>query len=281
MSYLDGPRLVFTGRVLTDVPTVNNSTEAYGDTASADPMWNPMGGGAFDLLDCRVVGDERDPGTLIGPDGAEPVLAVVGAADRPTAKLVDLDPEWQGSSEIWGLTVRVVVAATGEELLSGSFRPAPFRDLWPRQVGAVALNGMPMGGSFTSVLDDVRFGPGCDGRPAVAALREATLDHRLSIVLNLFGVYYNHVDDLFGTGRLTGVLGPWRPGEPELLHRTAPRQRNFAQPDSRRPCRRSGPPGVGPGGRRPGQRVPDRRPRRHPGSAAGTRGGSGGGRLRR
>ena len=76
---------------------------------------------------------------------------------------------------------------------------------------------MPMGGSFTSVLDDVRFGPGCDGRPAVAALREATLDHRLSIVLNLFGVYYNHVDDLFGTGRLTGVLGPWRPGEPELF----------------------------------------------------------------
>jgi hypothetical protein len=213
MSYLDGPRLVFTGRVLTDVPTANNLIEAYGPAVSG-PGWNPMGGGAFDLLDCRVSGGERGAAAPLGTDDPEHGLAVVGDADRPTAKLVDLDPEWQGSSEIWGLTVRVVVAVTGEELLAGSFRPAAFRDLWRRQIGGAERNGMPMGGSFTSVLDNVRFGRRCDAYPAVAALRDATSDDRLSIVLNLFGVYYNHVDNLFGTGGLTGVLGPWRPGEP-------------------------------------------------------------------
>lgn len=213
MSYLDGPRLTFRGRFLGDVPTQNNSTAAFTPGTTPDPGWNPTGGGSFDLLDCAVVGGERAPGSPIRPGDPETALAVRGAADRVAAKLVDLDPDWQNSSEIWGLVVRLVDPDTGETLLRGAFRPAPFRDAWPRQVGGVAQNRMPVGAAYVSVLEDVVFGP-TDRYPALDALRAATTDARLSIVLDFFGFYYAHVDGLFATGGLTGAIGPWRPGEP-------------------------------------------------------------------
>jgi hypothetical protein len=78
MSYLHAPRLAFAGRVLTDVPTINNSVDAYGQTSVLDPGWNPLGGGAFDLLGCTITGGERSDGRLLGVDDPEHGLAVVG-----------------------------------------------------------------------------------------------------------------------------------------------------------------------------------------------------------
>lgn len=220
MSYLDGPRITFAGRFLGDVPTINNDPAAFEPPpTTTNPAWNPDGGGTFDFLGCHIDGGETAPGTSV-PEGDPALgLAVVGAADRSSAKLVDLDPDWQSSSQIWGLTVRVVDPVTGEELVSGSFRPTAFRDSWRRQVdnwpaNAPPVNRMPITASFTSVLDDVAFGPGCRNHPVLDALRLATPTPRLSIVLNVFGFFYSHLEDRFATGSLTGCIGPWLPGEP-------------------------------------------------------------------
>jgi hypothetical protein len=215
MSYLIGPRIVFCGRFLGDVPTANNVRAAFEQFPQGpDPGWNPAGSGCFDFLDCHVRGGERAPGEPVGEGAPELGLVVRGAADRSSAKLVDLDPDWQNSSEIWGLSVRIVDPASAEELLWGSFRAAAFRDVWRRQLRGVKVNGMPVTASFTSVLDDVVFGPGCAAYPVLDALRQTITVPRLSIVLNVFGFFYNHVEECFATGSLTGCIGPWHAGEP-------------------------------------------------------------------
>lgn len=214
MSHLDGPRIAFSGRCLGDVPTVNNTPAAFAPGApppDASRNWNPGGAGTFDLLDCRVTGGESAPGEPLAPDDPAVGLAVLGAADRASAKMVDLDPTWQQSTELWGLAVRLVDQGGREEMLSGSFRVAPFRDVSRR----LPLGGAAgLGASFTSVLDDVAFGPGADASAALDALRRAAPTPRLSIVLNVFGFVLDHVEDRFTTGSVTGCIGPWRPGEP-------------------------------------------------------------------
>jgi hypothetical protein len=217
MSYLEGPRISFTGRFFGDVPTINNSPSSYQPSGSPVPAWNPGGGATFDFLDCRVSGGEGGSGAPMAAGDPVRGLSVVGAADRTSAKLVDLDPAWQRSSQIWGLVVRLVDPASGEELLSGSFRVSAFRDLWIRQIGQEEISGQPSGGSFSSVLEDVAYGPGAAASPVLSALRRAAPAPRLSIVLNMFGYFYRHVAGRFATGSLTGCIGPWRPGEPDTF----------------------------------------------------------------
>ncbi len=213
MSYLNGTRITFSGRFFADVPTVNNDPGAFEPGPIVDPLWNRGGGGTFDFLGCRVNGGEHPDGNPIGDQDPATGLAVVGAADRPGAKLVDLDPRWQMSSEIWALQVRLVDPGSGEELVSGSFRVSGFRDVWTRQT-VEGGNGQQAGASFVSVLDDVTYGPRAATSAALSAIRAESDANRLSIVLNTFGYYYAHVDALFGTGSLTGCIGPWRDGEP-------------------------------------------------------------------
>jgi hypothetical protein len=102
----------------------------------------------------------------------------------------------------------VVDSATGDELMSGAFASVAFRDAWRRQAGGVGANRMPVGASFTSVLEDVRFGPGHTAHPTLAALADGS--GRLAIVLNLCGVYYTPDPERHATGLLAGVIGPAR-----------------------------------------------------------------------
>jgi hypothetical protein len=102
MSYLDGPRVSFAGRFFGDVPTINNSASSYQPSGPPVLDWNPGGGATFDLLDCRVSGGEAAAGEPMAAGDPARGLVVAGAADRSSAKLVDLDPAWQRSSQIWG-----------------------------------------------------------------------------------------------------------------------------------------------------------------------------------
>jgi len=210
MSYLDSPRITFGGRFLCDVPTMNNAAAGFGPGGTPQAGWNPVGSGAFDFLACTVTGGEAAPGEPVAAGDPALGLAVVSTADRSSAKLVDLDPDWQFSSEVWGLTVRVI-GPGGETLFAGRFRTAGFRDLWPRLGSTPGLGGQ--GASFTSVLEDLEFGPGCGGYPVLAAL-SATRPARLSIGLNVFGVLSQSGRSTFATGSLTGCIGPWHAGEP-------------------------------------------------------------------
>jgi hypothetical protein len=211
MNSLDAPRIIFTGRFISDVSTINNEPRNF-DPATAQPEedWNPRGGATFDFCDCRVTGGLMSAGSV----GADPVLglALSGASDRPSAKMVDLDPDWQRASEIWGLSVRLIDPETGDLGLEGTFEIAAFRDLFERQRDLGAPNGQSAGGRYVSVLRNVAWGPLAARSPLLQQLRAETEDDRLTIILNVFGYYYNDVGR-HATGALVGWIGPHHKGD--------------------------------------------------------------------
>jgi hypothetical protein len=238
MSALHLPRLVFSGDFQADVSTVNNDVRHY-DTATFEPrfqqplsgtsrngLWNPSGSGAFRLIGCAVRSVvSRRPGT---PGDDDPVAAcsVSGSASSVSGKLVDLDPQWQMSSEIWGLTVRLADAAGGT-LLEGSFEPAPFRDIHFGRQSSPAPNGQSASAVYTSRLTAVRSHLPPGRSPFLDELLAASDDGTLAVRLTTFGYFTNPQHPRFTLCRVVGSLGPgWRrePRRFVLGRRLAPAQ---------------------------------------------------------
>ncbi len=215
MSYLDGPRLAFAGAFQADVSTVNNDVRHFdndsfedryqefqpGPNGEENGWWNPVGSGAFRLLGCTVRG-------AVGVDGeavvSDPVLgaAIGGSSDRVAAKMVDLDPQWQLSSELWGL--RIEVMAGKDLLFGGRFEPAGFRD----------LGRQPRAARYQSVLTGVEWAP-AGLSTWVDSLREATDGNTLSVRLVTFVPDMDRQSARFTIGTVLGAIGPCRSGEPK------------------------------------------------------------------
>ena len=206
MTYLDRPRLHFAGRFQATPSTLNNELANYLGPVTEEG-WNAEGGAAWRLVGCRVTGlasDAADPAN-------DPVAAalVLDAGDRVSAKLVDLDPEQQMASEIWGLVVRLV-DADGRLLVAGNFRPAGFVDLGLR---CPSSGGMPaLGAMYQSTLDDLEW-PGLDTSPFLQELHGRSPD-RLSIKFNVDGYQPDSTADDFTYGRVVGSIGPSSAEEP-------------------------------------------------------------------
>lgn len=214
MSYLDLPRVVFAGDFQADVSTVNNTVQNY-DITTFDPerspeAWNPTGSAAFRLLDCRVRSASDEKGAAAKED---PILTSVigGSTDKVSGKILDLDPQWQLSSALWGL--RVELRAGKNLILAGDFEPASFRDVW-----FPGISGIPSGPTarFQSVLRNVVW-----ARPGVSRfadrLRAATTGDKLSIRLMTFAFNGNSQSARFTIGSVVGTIGPYRHGEPHTF----------------------------------------------------------------
>jgi hypothetical protein len=213
VSYFDLPRVIFGGDFQADVSTVNNDVRNYDvdtfDPVTSDGAWNPTGSGAFRLLNCRVRGAYDEEGTAAKEDSILTAM-VGGSTDRVTAKILDLDPQWQLSSALWGL--RVELRAGEGLILAGDFEPASFRDIWfPPRFGTQRARPTAR---FQSVLHNIVW-----ARPGVSRvadrLRAATSGGKLSIRLTTFA-YFNadNTGPRFTIGSVVGVIGPYRPGEP-------------------------------------------------------------------
>lgn len=215
MSYLDLPRVIFDGDFQADVSTVNNDVRNFDittfDPDTAEQDWNPTGSAAFRLLNCRVrgvVADDRETETK-----EDPILAAVigGSTDRVSAKIADLDPQWQLSSGLWGL--RVELRAGTDLVLAGDFETASFRDIWLAQLGDRRFRPTAR---FQSVLNNVVW-----ARPGVSRvadrLRAATTGDKLSIRLTTFAFNGNQAAPRFTIGSVVGTIGPYRPGEPHTF----------------------------------------------------------------
>jgi hypothetical protein len=216
MSYLDLPRVIFDGDFQADVSTVNNDVLNFDidtfDPEASDGAWNPTGSGAFRLLNCRVRGATDEKGAAAKED---PILTAVvgGSTDQVSAKIVDLDPQWQLSSGLWGL--RVELRAGERLILAGDFEPASFRDIWfPPRFDSQRVRPAAR---FQSVLHNIVW-----ARPGVSRiadrLRAATSGGRLSVRLTTFA-YFNadNTAPRFTIGSVVGAIGPYRPGEPHTF----------------------------------------------------------------
>jgi hypothetical protein len=231
MSYLHLPRLIFSGDFKSDVSTVNNDPAHYNNATfqpsfqePQDPnepppnngWWNPEGGASFDFVNCKV-----EQITL--PDGstqADDIIigcSVGSPNDRAGGKMVDLDPQQQMVSQLWGVVLRISTAQ-GELLLQGDVKPVGFRDLQRRQSAGARVNGQPLGGTWTTVLTNIEWGEKASSSPFLKNLRAITQGDKLSLNLNAFGYYYNHAaDGRFSLGRIIGSIAPWFEGEPEFF----------------------------------------------------------------
>jgi len=218
VSYLHRPRLYFAGRFQADPSTVNNDPTHYNNATfqpnfqlpgagATNGWWNPDGTGMFRFYGCKV--------TAVDFDGAatDPVvgLAVSDSNDRVAGKIVDLDPQQQLVSQIWGFQVRIV-GADNQCLVRGDFRPAAFTDLWTRAT-AQGDGDAGSGACWQSVLENVEWGE-VSGSPFLSALKAATQGGKLSIKFNVDGYSLLSTDPEFTTGRVVGVIGPYQEGEP-------------------------------------------------------------------
>jgi hypothetical protein len=230
VSYLDVPRLHFSGRFFSDVSTINNTLGSCCDPASgvapsdcvhdntvvitpAHEGWNPNGRHWFYLDGCTVKSVVDFAGTAhttAAGDGA--VTGTVESTNTPSfARMVDLDPSHQFSSQIWGLNVRV--STPGGGTMTATMLTATMRDLWWRRVAGGG--GMPgAAGSFQSVLTPVTWAPaaGSLGSTVLEDLRTRS-PTRLSIKFVLYA-YDPNPGPGFRFGRVVGTIGPADPAEP-------------------------------------------------------------------
>ena len=224
MSYLTVPRIVFSGRFQADVSTVNNDVRHYDNTAFEpifqEPMtneamngwWNPDGTGAFRLIDVQI----KQSITSVGQSGAGDLatgLFLNAQINRSAAKLVDLDPQFQMGSSIWGLRVALTDGET--EYMRGDYLAAPFRDLFFGRVFGMGGSG-GASAKYTSVLENVEWHENASASPVLSALMAASRsnENRLSANFMTFGYIGNSSSKDFTYGNLTGSIGEWTSGSP-------------------------------------------------------------------
>lgn len=227
MSYLNPLRLHFAGRFQTNVSTVNNDPlhfdnanfkPSYQERTSGNDLngwWNPDGDGTWKLLSARVTAAFQSDGTAA--DSSDAVLGLtVNDSDRQVpAKLVDLDPEQQMVSEIWGLELRLCTP-DGKTVLRGRFKPVGFMDIWVRTPSS---RGDASAAAFwQSVLTDLEWGD-YEGSKVLKQLHDSVSlpggSGALSVKLNADSYQDNYQSPDFTCGRITGTLGPHEASEPE------------------------------------------------------------------
>lgn len=225
MSYLDPVRLHFAGQFQADVSTVNNTTQ-YFDNATfqkkyqqrPDGGWNPDGGASWRLIGCKVTRVCYADGSSTTDPKRDPVvgMSIMDANQRVAAKLVDLDPEQQMVSMIFGLIVRLTDGT--HDLVSGPYEPAAFFDLWGRAIQDVKPRQQAAGATYQSVIRPVTWGEAIASQ-FLHELRAAAGagGDMLSIKFNVDG--YDRIFDspTFTYGRMVGSIGPARADEPHHL----------------------------------------------------------------
>lgn len=212
MSYLDVPRLHFSGKFQAAPSTINNTPTNFSpDAVPPAPDWNPNGSHWFKLA-CTVR-------TVVPPEpstGTDPLVGMpVASTDSPqVAKLVDLDPEQQMVSTVFGMVVRI---GTDTDYVQGTFKPVNFVDIFGRVIGG--QQDSMFAAAYQSVLEDLEWSSTLTS-PLLQALQTASPD-KLSIrfVVDAFqDVSQDPVTYMpfqtFTWGRVTGTVGPWQATEP-------------------------------------------------------------------
>jgi hypothetical protein len=219
MSYLNPTRVHFAGQFRADVSTVNNDDQHF-DSATFTPndqdygsgasngWWQPSGTGVWRLCGCAITAAAWN-GKFATTGAGDPVvgLPLKNSSDRVDAKLVDLDPDQQMVSMIFGLQVRIADPVSGAVLMTGELSPVPFMDIWGR--GGEGDTGASV--FYHSMLTGVVWGD-LSKSPALQALQAATLQGQLSMRFMLDS--YNMGGAMRGYGRVVGTIGPALPGEP-------------------------------------------------------------------
>lgn len=234
MSYLSQSlRLHFAGRFQATVSTVNNDITHFNnatfqpsdqlrqtDTA-ANGWWNPDGDGVWRLLGCAITSAFMSDGSAVAATDPILTLSVADSDDSAPAKIVDLDPQQQMVSTIYGLQVRLADSA-GNTVMRGKFDPAAFIDLWGK-MSASPGGDMAYGAMWQSVVTVTEWGD-VSGSPFLLALQASANANGslLSMKFNVDSYSMTWPTDggdptagnQFCRGRIVGTIGPATTTEP-------------------------------------------------------------------
>ena len=247
MSYLSLLRLHFAGQFQTNVSTVNNDPShfdnagfktSYQDMQASNMRppngwFNPQGDAAVRLLGCTINSAWTSNGQVPSSDPISGCI-VADSNEAVPAKLVDLDPEQQLVSEIWGLTVRIADAA-GNTLMSADYEPAAFMDIWDRATGTGG-GDTNASASYQSILTNIQWGD-VSASDFLTQLKAAASSKLLSIKFNMDGINMSYSSPDFMCGRITGTIGPQTATEPRhliigrhFMAEKSPQRQNFFLP---------------------------------------------------
>jgi hypothetical protein len=225
MSYLNLPRLVFSGQFQADPSTVNNDPEHF-DSATFLPnyqqpgsgatngWWNPTGSAAWRFKNCTIQQVFYGDGTSCSDPAVDPIVGTPVNDNEAGAegKLVDLDSESQMVSEIWGF--KLLVGDLAESLgFAGDFVVTPFADIYVRYPP-----GQPdsfFGAFYQSLIAGINWAGSGTSRfleELAVSIGEAGL---LSIKFNVDGYDDDSTTSNFTFGRVVGSIGPYLPDEPK------------------------------------------------------------------
>jgi len=215
VSYLGPLRLHFSGQFQADVSTINNDVRHY-DNDTFDPKCQATqkntGSSVFRFVGCRVTMVGYADGTTSRRDSVVG-LSIGDAPARVAGKIVDLDPQQQLVSELWGLIVRLTDGK--QDFFSGPYTVSPFCDMWWARAQAPGMGGDMAATSFyQSVIGPVTWNDARRSR-FLRELRAACGKARLlSIKFNVDGYCMDMTKPNCTLGRVTGTIGPATADEP-------------------------------------------------------------------
>ena len=230
-SYLQTPRINFKGRFRADISTINNLNPNYllsaiNQNTHIDDGWNPRGTGTWELIDCVVTSavytnDEGETTEVTSPQEDSVVgLPLINNPETAFAKLVDVDPDQQLSSTIYGMSFGVnwdpITSKNDKrdqkDAFIGDFQPAVItRDLWTRQIVNSDENlQQPAASHGVSRLENIIWSKKIKSE----VLKKFKKDKKpLSIMFSIYNYTRPPTEDLFTHGNLVGSIGIAEDGE--------------------------------------------------------------------
>lgn len=224
MAYLNSPRLTFAGKFQADPSTVNNDVNHYNNEtfqpsyqqygpSGTNGWWNPDGTGNWRLIDCIITSVTYQDGTTTHDPNIDPVIgmSIIDANSRVAGKIVDLDPQQQSVSQIWGMIVRIGQGETN--FVKGDFEPVGFNDIWwirsTTQKGSGGASA-----AYQSVINNLNWSDNTIKSRYLNELR-AVSPEQLSMKFTVDMFDQQKCSAQFTIGRIVGSIGPSKVSEPK------------------------------------------------------------------
>ena len=155
MGYLGYPRLNFSGRFQSDVSTINNDRNHYDNNtfvpndqlpqvSKPSPQmrgwWNPGGSAYFRFRDCTIKKITYKDGSTASVPAEDPLIGLEfnQIKDKVAGKMVDLDPDNQGVSQLWGFKMNLA-DPNGNNIFTSNYEVTGFYDIWVRYPASPGL----------------------------------------------------------------------------------------------------------------------------------------------
>jgi hypothetical protein len=233
MSYFGLPRLCFFGTFRASPSTINNTDANFAEPPLLVKLWNPKGAHDFQLLrgneftippsvtvkPCAVQSVMTPSGTFVTDPATDPLIGqfVISTNAPAVGKLVDLDPDQQQVSQVWGM--QLGIGDPVSDWLVADYEAAYFQQIFTsRAPGGFAIG---FSAAYQSKLVNLQW-PANPVSPTLQALKAASPDC-LSIRFNVDRLDAQPTlsngapNPNFTLGRISGTIGPATVTEPSRI----------------------------------------------------------------